>query len=178
MEWIETANGNRISKNATLLGPDKLHLKGNSTVQDMVTINGDVDLSNDSNLAINIGKYCYIGSNSKIVPPLLKPGGKHSPIKIGSYVIIGDNCAINAIAIGSRVVIEDECKLCDLSVIYDCCLIRKGTIIPSKMVIPPFSEVSGVPGKNFKIRDLANGYKKAIEVEAKEIQIIGRTQFN
>lgn len=174
MEWINTSNGNRISKDATLLGAEKIYLKGNTTVQKLAIINGDVDVSNETNLAINIGKYCYIGFKTKIMPPLLVPGDTYSPMKIGSYVIIGDNCVINAAAIGTRVVVEDDCNLGDLCVIYDCCIIRKGTIIPSKMVVPPFSEVSGVPGKDFKVKELANGYKKAIEIEAKELQILGR----
>lgn len=172
-EWIETNSGNRISSKAKLNGLDKISIKGNSTIHNAI-LNGDVPLM-ESGSAISIGKYCYIGANSQISCPLVKLD-QYSRIKIGSYVVIGENCDICSMAIGSRVIIEDNCKLGDLCVVYDCCIIRKGTQIPPRTVIPPFSLVMG-SGTDFKIKSLENGYKLAIETEAKRVQIIGRQSF-
>ncbi|KAK6457238.1 dynactin subunit P25 [Scheffersomyces xylosifermentans] len=184
-EWIETSAGNRISKLAEISGPDRIIISGNATIHPGVKIHGDVELlANASNknpdtaTTIQLGKFCYIRSNSQIIPPVLKeskPENKtwHGPISIGAYTIIGNNSIVKSANIGNRVLIEDDCVLENLSIVYDCCLIRRGTVIPPKTVIPPYSEVSGVAGKDFSVRSLNNSYKKLIELEAKELQILG-----
>lgn len=176
-DWIETTSGNRISRSARLLGKDHIRLKGNVTINELVQLHGQGPLAPDTTVAISMGKYCFIGANTNIRPLELEKQPESNQavyglMKIGSYVIIGDNCSIYLGAIGNRVVVESNCVLHNLSIIYDCCIIRSGTHVPPKMVIPPFSEVLGV-GDQFSIKLLANGYKKAIEMEAKELQILG-----
>ncbi|CAH6720496.1 hypothetical protein CLIB1444_04S01354 [[Candida] jaroonii] len=167
MEWIETPSGNRISVSSKLHNKENIQIKGNSTIGPGVELNA---LENE--VSILIGKYCYLSENCHITPPLLKPG-VYGQFKMGNYTIIGKDCILKAAAIGNRVVIESDCKVDELAIIYDCCIIRQGTIIPPKMIIPPFSEVRGVPGKNFKVSQLGTGYKRTIEIEAKELQILG-----
>ena len=87
--------------------------------------------------------------------------------------IIGSNTVVKLANVGNRVLIEDDCVLENLSIIYECCVIRKGTVVPPKTIIPPYSEVSGVPGKDFRISSLNSCYKRLIEIEAKELQILG-----
>ncbi|EER35134.1 conserved hypothetical protein [Candida tropicalis MYA-3404] len=158
-EWIDTSTGNRISKTAEISGLDNITINGNVTINPLVKIS----VNDDSKLSI--GQYCYLYPNAEIIAS----GEKTS---IGGYVIIGRNSVVKSISIGNRVIIEDNCVLHPFSVIYDCCLIKKGTIIPEKMVIPPYSEVSGIPGKDFVIKSLHNSYKKSIELEAKQLHIL------
>lgn len=105
-------------------------------------------------------KFCHIDPNATI-----------TTVDIGSYTIIGKS-TVNSLKIGSRVLVEDDCTLHHDSIIYDCVLITKDTIVPPNLVIPPYSKVSGVPGTNFKIERLGIGYKKLIELAAKEQSII------
>jgi dynactin-5 len=72
------------------------------------------------------------------------------PQSIGSHTRIGTNCIIEAAAIGSSVYIGNNCVISKRSIVKDCCYIADGTVIPSDTVIPPFSRVSGCPGR---IRD-------------------------
>ncbi|ODV68830.1 hypothetical protein HYPBUDRAFT_192005 [Hyphopichia burtonii NRRL Y-1933] len=174
-EWIETTTGNRISKLAQIYGSNSISINDHSTVNSYVLLQGDVPLlqqDESQTHTIKLGKYTYIGSNCQVIPPVLKKT-HHGPIRIGSFTIIGADSIIKSASIGNRVLIEPNCTLLDLSIIYDCCLIRKGTIIPSKMIIPPFSEVKGVPGVDFEIKELNSSYKKIIELEAKNLHYLG-----
>lgn len=176
MDWIETTSGNRISKKAKILGSDHILINGNSTINDEVLLQGDVKMAGKQNATIQIGKCCYLGTGSQIIPPVLKYDNGdaiHGPLLIGGYTIVGKNSIVRLANIGSRVLIEAECRLEDLSIVYDCCVIRQGTTVPPKMVIPPFSEVSGVPGIDFRIKELDNSYKKIVETEARELQVLG-----
>lgn len=176
MDWIETTSGNRISQKAKILGSNHILISGNSTINDEVLLQGDVKVAGKQQATIQIGKCCYLGTGSKIIPPVLKyeeDHAVHGPLLIGRYTIIRENSIVRLANIGSRVLIEPTCTLGDLSIVYDCCVIRRGTTIPPKMVIPPFSDVSGTPGIDFRIKDLNNSYKKLIETEAKELQVLG-----
>lgn len=185
MSWVETSNGNRISRDAHISGSHKILLNGNVTVNPSVTLNADVEISKNTSGGadphiITIGKYSYLGKGCKVMPPILSieqrddvPFEIHSPIRIGSYSIVGENCEILLVSIGNRVLIEKGCKIGNLSIIYDCCFIREGCIIPPKAVIPPFSEVSGVPGVDFVCTELSNSYRKLIEGEARERYLLG-----
>ncbi|CAK7895198.1 hypothetical protein CAAN1_05S02168 [[Candida] anglica] len=180
MSWIETSNGNRISKDSTISGSNRILLSGNTTVHAGVVLKGDVPLaSQDSEKvtsSIQIGKYSYLNQGCIIEPPVVSVGTTskvYGPVRIGSYVIVGTNTEISSASIGNRVLIEDNCKLGNLSIIYDCCYIREGCVVPPRTVIPPFSEVSGTPGIDFAIKSLNNSYRKLIEVEAREKYILG-----
>ncbi|EGV59958.1 hypothetical protein CANTEDRAFT_126640 [Yamadazyma tenuis ATCC 10573] len=173
-EWIETSTGNRISATAQLKRPDKIHIRGNSTVDLEAVLHGDVELTDASDPAITIGKYCFVGPKTHIWPPkLTREEGAFGVSRIGSHVIIGRNCKVSSALIGNRVLIESNCTVGNLAIVYDCCVIKQGCTIPDKMVIPPFSLVSGAPGKDFAVKPLSNGYKRAIELESKELQILG-----
>lgn len=176
MEWIETTSGNRISKSAKICGSNQIVISGNSTINDNVLLKGDVNLAGKHQTTIQIGKCCYLGMGAQIIPPVVKQEATetvHGPVQIGAYSIVGEKSIIRLATIGSRVLIEPGCKLDNLSIVYDCCLIRRGTVIPPNMVVPPFSEVSGTPGIDFTIKDLNNSYKKLIETEARELQVLG-----
>lgn len=171
--WFETNNGNRILKKAQISGANHISINEKSTINENVVLRGDVPLLKpEGQVTIDLGRFCYLDTGSQIIPPLIK-NDLHGPIKVGSYTIIGKNTKISCASIGSRVLIEDNCHIHDLVIIYECCLIREGTTIPPKTVVPPFSEVSGNPGNNFVITSLPSAYKKIIENEAKRLHLLG-----
>ncbi|EGW32806.1 uncharacterized protein SPAPADRAFT_150049 [Spathaspora passalidarum NRRL Y-27907] len=164
MSYIETSSGNRISQDAKISGTSQISIESNCTISHNVILQGDTFTSESP--TIQLGKYCYLDTNCRITP-------ETTPVTIGSYVIIGVNTTVHSSTISNRVIIEGDCTIATSSVIYDCCIIRKGTVIPNRLVIPPYSEVSGVPGKDFAIRKLHPSFKKLIEIEAKQLQILG-----
>lgn len=164
-DWIETPPENRISKDAQIESLDNIVISGYVTINRNVKISLDSPTPSSPSPILSIGKYCYIYPDVEITPSTEK-------MFIGSYVIIGNSSKIMAKDIGNRVIIEDNCVVHPHCVIYDCCLIKSGTIIPNKVVIPPYSKVSGTPGVDFTIQPLHNSYKKSIELEAKQLQIL------
>ncbi|CDR46058.1 CYFA0S21e01816g1_1 [Cyberlindnera fabianii] len=149
MEWIETASGNRISKQAHIHGSDHILIAGNTTVSAQVELKGDVRIV-EGKTSIQIGKFVYLGENVRVVPPFL--GNKmssskgievavHKICKIGSYTMIGEDSVIKASNVGSRVMIGKGCTLQDSCVIHDCVVIKDNSYIPEHFNIPPFSLV-------------------------------------
>ncbi|KAH3675737.1 hypothetical protein WICMUC_002529 [Wickerhamomyces mucosus] len=139
--FVETASGNRISKEALIKGPSNILISGNSTISSKVTLNGDVPLvPSETNSTIQIGKFVFIDENVAITPPLYSKN-LHKLSKIGSYVQIGKDSEINSLHIGNRVLIEDHCVLQKLTTIHDCVIIKQNTHILESTTIPPFSLV-------------------------------------
>ena len=68
-------------------------------------------------------------------------------LNIGSYVVCGRDCVIEAFAVGSCVHIGDGVVIGRGCVIKDCCLIEAGSILAPGMVVPPFAIVSGAPAQ-------------------------------
>lgn len=172
MDWIETASGNRISKQAHISGSNQISINEYTTINPGAVVTGDVSVAHSP--AITLGKYVYLSSNCQIVPPVASLAeNTHSQLLIGSYTVIGTNSVVNLLSIGNFVIVENDCKIGNLTVIYDCCIIRAGTVVPDKYVVPPFTEVCGVPGKNFTMKSLSNSYRKSIEYEAKRLHVLG-----
>lgn len=117
---------------------------------------------------VTIGQYCYIGDRTVLRPPRrpkLGAGGipfveasgaaggggaaaepaEHSKLSIGSYVVCGQDCVVEALVIGSYVRICDDCVIGENCVIKDCCLLCPGSVLPPHMVVPPFAIVEGSP---------------------------------
>jgi dynactin 5 len=146
--YIVTLSGNYISRNNTVLHePKNIELKGRSFVEDHVELFGNC-------APIRMGRYCRIGSNTTISPPIVPivqntvssisnpPNITYIPVVIGSHTLIGLDCHISAAAIGSACFIGNSVRIHDRVIIKDCCIIADNTIIPSDTVIPPFTHVS------------------------------------
>lgn len=69
------------------------------------------------------------------------------PLVIGSHTRIGPNARIHAVGIGSCVRIGANCVLAPRSRVHDCCVIEDDCHVPPDLVVPPFSRVSGSPGR-------------------------------
>ncbi len=68
-------------------------------------------------------------------------------LTVGSHVVCGRDCVIEAVVVGSCVRIGDGCILGKQCVVKDCVLICPGSVLPPLMIVPPFSIVQGAPGK-------------------------------
>lgn len=171
--WIETAAGNRISKNAILKGTSRVSIGEACTICSGVVINGDVNTATPKEPTVVLGKYCLLDENCSISPAETRHPGVFSDVYIGNYTVIGKNTTVRLAQVGNRVSVGNDCTLGAHSIISDCCVISDGTVIPPKEVIPPYSAVSGVPGESYLVERMSPGYRKLIENEARIRQVQG-----
>jgi dynactin 5 len=161
-DYITTMTGNFISRQATLISPKNVEIKGRTIIQNSVVLDAsapETDGSNLKNAMIRItGRYCYIGSHTTILPPpvvgcreLNKTDHVNTiPVTIGSHTIIYGGtssdcpCVIHAAAIGSYCCIGHDVFIQERVIIKDCCVIAPHTYIPADTVIPPFTHVSSL----------------------------------
>ena len=133
-EYIETASGNRVSRQSVLCGSQNIILNGKNIVQSEAIIRGD--LAN-----VRVGRHCVISSKAVIRPPFKKfsKGVAFFPMQIGDHVFIGEGSVINAAIVNSYVYIGKNCVIGRRCTIRDCCYIEDGTILPPETVVPAFS---------------------------------------
>ena len=150
------------AESATLNCPANIIIDRKSIVEKGVTIHGELE-------KVIVGQYCFIGERTVLKPPpraedaaaaltaspsreSAQAGAKtakktHSKLSLGSHVICGADCVIEAYAIGSFVRIGDGCIIGAQCVIKDCCLICPGAVLPPFMIVPPFAIVEGNPAR-------------------------------
>ncbi|XP_067912134.1 dynactin subunit 5 isoform X2 [Heterodontus francisci] len=140
-EYIETASGNKVSRQSVLCGSQNIVLNGKTIVMNDCIIRGD--LAN-----VRVGRHCVIKSRSVIRPPFKKfsKGVAFFPLHIGDHVFIEEDCVVNAAQIGSYVHIGKNCVIGRRCVLKDCCKILDNTVLPPETVVPPFTVFSGCPG--------------------------------
>eukprot|EP01132_Coremiostelium_polycephalum_P008473 gene8473-10406_t len=139
-EYIETANGNKVSKNSVLCGVMNIRLHGKTIIKPGVIIRGD--LAN-----VNIGRLTTISENTVIRPSYKKFKGAiaYFPLNIGDHVVIEKDCVISAATIGSYVHIGQNCIISKRCILKDCCVIPDNSILPPDTVVPPFTCYGGRP---------------------------------
>ena len=139
--YIKTSTGNYVSRQAEIVNPANVEIKGKSWVQSGVTIRGDA-------ARIRMGRYCALSSGVVLEPALLVGGSgvseqqQHVPLSIGSHTIIEANARISAAAVGSYCWIGPNVTLGPRVIIKDGCIIDQGVSIGADIVIPPFTRVS------------------------------------
>jgi dynactin-5 len=104
--YIKTTTHNFVSRQAKIDGAKQVEIKGRSILEEGVHVRGDLHI-------VRIGRYCDIGRNTILEPPLnplMKNASeykqKYIPMAIGSHTKIGENCEVYAAAIGSS-----ECRM-------------------------------------------------------------------
>lgn len=122
---------------------------GKIIIEQGVTLRGDLHREDSKSPIIAIGRYCVLDANCTITPPTKTSSSTgqdaNYPVKIGSYVHIGENSTIQAASIGNCVKIGKNCSIGMFSIIKDCVQIEDETIIPPYTVIAPYSRVDGKP---------------------------------
>ncbi|XP_005096530.1 dynactin subunit 5 [Aplysia californica] len=141
-QYIETASGNKVSRQSVLCGSQNIVINGKTIVMSGCVIRGD--LAN-----VRIGRHCIISKRAVIRPAFKKfsKGVAFFPLHIGDHVLIEEDSIVNAAQVGSYVHIGKNCVIGRRSVLKDCCAIADNTILPPETVVPPFTVYSGSPGK-------------------------------
>lgn len=115
-----------------------------SSLNDTENKNNDETVDSKSNTTDNN----YSTQQSLSLSSSPKKNEKAIPVHIGSHTYIGQNTHIaGSISIGSCVYIGSNCILSSRSQVHDCCIIENETVVPSDMIVPPFSRVRGNPGR-------------------------------
>nr|CAD7257587.1 unnamed protein product [Timema shepardi]CAD7576438.1 unnamed protein product [Timema californicum] len=140
-EYVETASGNKVSKQTVLCGSQNIVLGGKVIVQSDAIIRGD--LAN-----VRVGRHCIISKRAVIRPPFKKfsKGVAFFPLHMGDHVFIGEGSVVNAAVVGSYVNIGKDCVIGRRCVLKDCCMIEDNTVLPPETVVPPFTRYGGSPG--------------------------------
>ncbi|KAK6170298.1 dynactin subunit 5 [Patella vulgata] len=141
-EYIETASGNKVSRQSVLCGSQNIIINGKTIIMTDCMIRGD--LAN-----VRIGRNCVISEGAIIRPAFKKfsRGVAFFPLHIGDNVFIGEDSVVNAAQIGSFVHIGKNCVIGRRSVLKDCCAIADNTVLPPETVVPPFTYFEGSPGR-------------------------------
>jgi len=139
-KYIETASGNKVSRQSVLCGSQNIVLNGKTIVQNECIIRGD--LAN-----VKIGRNCVIKSRSVIRPPFKKfnKGVAFFPCMIGDHVFIEEDSVVNAASIGSYVHIGKNCVIGRRCIIKDCSQIEDDAVLPPETVVPPYTVWGGSP---------------------------------
>jgi carbonic anhydrase/acetyltransferase-like protein (isoleucine patch superfamily) len=127
--------GNKVSRRATISGPQNIILGGKTIISNGAIIRGDLKRAGPGHaVVISLGRYCLVGEGcvmryvSGPLPPssetissrcgLLRPPYKtyrgafnYYPMKIGDYVHIGANTIVEAATIGNHVEIGKNCVI-------------------------------------------------------------------
>lgn len=124
---------------------------------------------------IRCGQYCYLGARTVLRPPYktINTGLTYFPMRLGDRVVIDEvgilhlrcflcgriikDCVVMAAEICNSVYIERDCVIGQSVVIKDCCLVTRGSVLSADMIVPPFSIVSGNPGRSRFFASLTQG---------------------
>lgn len=104
---------------------------------------------------------------------VVKDENIYSSVSLGNYTTVGESTNVRLTQIGNRVTVGSHCELGEMSTINDCCVVEDNTHIPARMVIPPYSRVSGVPLKDFRVEELGPGYRKMLESDSRMRHVLG-----
>ncbi|MDD4272556.1 MAG: gamma carbonic anhydrase family protein [Desulfobacter postgatei] len=113
---------------------------------------GDVQIGRDSSVwfqTVLRGDVAEIriGERTNIQDLCMGHVARETPLVIGNDVTIGHNCCVHGCTIGDRCLIGMGAVLLNNSVIGEGCVIAAGTVVLEKTIIPPYSLVTGSPGK-------------------------------
>jgi dynactin-5 len=145
-DYVKTEQGNIIHRSAALHGIQNIVLKGHCTVQPNCVLRGDLRRKGQGiAIAISIGHYTKIDTNSVIKPPckVNKNEFSYYPVRIGDYTNIGENCIVEAAQIGNHCKIGNNCVLGMFAIIKDCAEVADGSVVPPNTVVPSFTRFRG-----------------------------------
>jgi len=158
-DWIQTSSGNQISRHALISKPQALEIpSGRCVIMPNVIIRCDLS-------PVQLHKYSFIDEGTLIRPCSIvtnvTPSStststdcdgnqlniKFVPLTIGSHTWIGKSCVIEAASIGVGCRLGDNVILSKRCILKDYVFVESNSIVPSDMVLPPFSIVAGSPAK-------------------------------
>ncbi|KAI9812910.1 MAG: hypothetical protein M1827_004428 [Pycnora praestabilis] len=161
-EYIETDTGNKVSRRSQITGTQNIILGGKTVIQADCTIRGDLvrtlpfSSSKDgtptkpsSNVAVSIGRYCFLSKSSTLRPPSKLHHGVFSyyPLKIGDHVFVGEGAVLEAAVVGNYVSIGKGAVVGKFAILRDWVKVLEGAVVPGGMVVPTGSVVGGRPAR-------------------------------
>ncbi|KAG8986549.1 hypothetical protein FRB90_003923 [Tulasnella sp. 427] len=167
-EYIETDTGNKVSRRATIAGPQNIILGGKTIISGSAIIRGDLRRTGPGHaVVISLGRYCLVGEGCVLRPPYKTYRGNFNyyPMKIGDFVHIGANTIVEAATIGNCVEIGKNCVIGKFTMIKDCAKIADNTIIPPNTIIPSLAHFAGSPGQF--VEDLPESTQEMVEIQTK-----------
>ena len=138
--YIETNNGNRISKLSSIRGIQNIVPAGKVIIKPGAILRGDLS-------RIKIGQCTTIETEAILRPAYSKSKGKlkYNEMTIGDFVFIGARSIVVASKIGNCVEIGEDCVIGQRATIKDNCILLPNSIVPPEGVIPPFTVYGGRP---------------------------------
>jgi carbonic anhydrase/acetyltransferase-like protein (isoleucine patch superfamily) len=88
---------------------------------------------------IKFGHHCVLGTKSIVQPAaVVNPDGTatYAPLTVGSFVHIGCNVNISALAIGSHVLIGDSAVLGNGVDVRNCVIVTSGSVVNEGTILP------------------------------------------
>ncbi|KZW00581.1 dynactin, subunit p25 [Exidia glandulosa HHB12029] len=168
-EFIETDTGNKVSRRATISGPQNIILGGKTIISSGAIIRGDLRRTGPGHaVVISLGRYCVVGEGCVIRPPykLYRAGFSYFPMKIENHVHIGAGSVVEAATIGNHVQIGKNCIIGKFVIIKDCARIADNTVLPANTIVPALSLFAGVPGRF--VEDLPETTQELVEMQTKQ----------
>ncbi|KAH7883291.1 trimeric LpxA-like protein [Phlebopus sp. FC_14] len=184
-EFIETDTGNKVSRRATIAGPQNIILGGKTIISSGAIIRGDLRRTGPGHaVVISLGRYCLVGegcvmryvqvswtrgeSHSCHRPPYKTYRGNFNyyPMKIGDHVHIGANTVVEAATIGNHVIIGKNCIIGKFTIIKDCAQVADNTVVPPNTVVPALALFSGAPCRF--VEDLPESTQEMVEAQTKQ----------
>uniref|UniRef100_U5EWN1 Dynactin subunit 5 n=1 Tax=Corethrella appendiculata TaxID=1370023 RepID=U5EWN1_9DIPT len=132
-EYVETASGNKVSRQTILCGSQNIVLHGKVIVQSGAIIRGDL-------AAVRTGRYCVISKEAVVRPPYkqFSKGVAFFPLHIGDYVFIGEGAVVSAAQIGSCVYIGKNAVIGRRCVLKDNCIIEDNAVLPPETTVASY----------------------------------------
>jgi len=168
-EYIETDTGNKVSRRATIAGPQNIILGGKTIIASGAIIRGDLRRTGPGHaVVISLGRYCLISDGCILRPPYKTYRGNFNyyPMKIGDHVHIGSNSVVEAATIGNHVQIGKNCIIGKFTIIKDCAKIADNTVIPPNTVVPALALFAGSPGQF--VEDLPESTQELVDAQTKQ----------
>lgn len=128
--------GNKVSRRATISGPQNIILGGKTIISNGAIIRGDLKRAGPGHaVVISLGRYCLVGEGCvmrcvDLVPSDVSPSHpcdpcgsfrppyktyrgafNYYPMKVGDFVHIGANTIVEAATIGNHVEIGKNCVI-------------------------------------------------------------------
>ncbi|ELU39124.1 dynactin, subunit p25 [Rhizoctonia solani AG-1 IA] len=150
--------GNKVSRRATIAGPQNIILGGKTVIASGAIIRGDLRRTGTgSAVVISLGRYCLISEQCIMRPPYKTYRGNFNyyPMKIGDHVHIGAGTVVEAATIGNHVEIGKN---------Y-CAKIDDNSIVPPNTVIPALARFGGSPAQF--IEELPESTMENVEIHTK-----------
>nr|QBH72928.1 dynactin subunit P25 [Frankliniella cephalica] len=140
-EYVETASGNKVSRQTVLCGSQNIVLHGKVIVQSDAIIRGDL-------AHVRTGRYCIVSKRAVLRPSFKKfsKGVAFFPLAMGDHVFVGENSVVSAAIVGNYVYIGNNVVIGRRCILKDCCYIEDNTVLPPETVVPSFSRYAGSPG--------------------------------